>query len=142
MAAGTGIKEGQGITAAWSAIAAVINILDVSMDGVSVSDIYTGDQDTTGYKTYVGSTLKEGGTYTFNINWNLLDQAVLMAAIGTTDTLTITYPKHVSTNTTAPTDAFSCYINDISKTGGEGELINGTLKIKVAGDITTVSEAA
>ena len=59
---GTGIKEGQGITISLAAIAAVLNVLDISMDGVSVSDIDTSDQDTTGYKTYVASTLKEGGT--------------------------------------------------------------------------------
>jgi len=133
---GAGIKEGQGITIGFASIAAVLNILEVSMDGVSVSDINTSDQDTTGYKTYIASTLKEGGTVTFTVNWNLNDQSVLMAAIGTTDTLTITYPAAV---TVAGTDAFSCYINDVSKTGAEGDLIKGTIKIKVADDITTVS---
>lgn len=142
MPAGVGIKEGQGVTAAWTTIAAVVNIVDVAMDGVSVGDIYTGDQLTTGTKTYVGATLKEGGTYTFSINWNLEDSAVVMAAIGVTDVMTITYPKHDSTNTTASSDAFSSYINDIQKTAAEGDLIKGTVKLKVAGAITTVSEAA
>ena len=133
---GTGIKEGQGITISFATIAAVLNVLDISMDGVSVTDINTSDQSTTGYETYCASTLKEGGTYTFNVNWNLNDQSVLMAAIGTTDTLTITYPAAV---TVAGTDAFSCYINDVSKTGAKGDLIKGTVKLKIAGTITTVS---
>lgn len=140
MAAGTGIKEGQGITLTFAAIAAVVNIVDVSMDGVSVTDVSTSDQATAGFETYVGSTLKEGGTFTFKINWNLLDQAVLMAAIGTTDVMTVTYPKSISGSAVAGSDAFPGYINDISKTGAKGTVIEGSMKIKVAGDITTVTE--
>ena len=139
---GTGTVEAQGITVGFGSLSLTLNLLDISMDGVSVSDILCSDQSTTGYEEYVGSTLKEGGTYTINVNWNLLDHAALMAAIGTTDTITFTYPKSDSTNTTAPSDAFSGYINNVSKTGAKGDLFKGTIVFKIAGDITTTDEAA
>ena len=139
---GTGTVEGQGITVAFAALSLTLNMLDISMDGVSVTDINCSDQSTTGYEKYVGSTLKEGGTYTVNVNWNMLDHNALMAAIGTTDTVTFTYPKSDSANAIAPSDAFSAYINNVSKTGAKGDLFKGTVTFKIAGDITTVDEAA
>lgn len=138
---GTGVKEGQGIKVAFGSSAAVINLVDINMDGVSVTDINCSDQDTTGGEQYVGSTLIEGGTFTCNVNWNLRDQAVLMATVGTTDTITFTYPKNTSGATTAASHAFSGYINNISETGAKGELIKGTVVFKVAGTITTVTES-
>ena len=138
---GAGYVEGQGITVAFSALSVTINLLDISMDGISVTDINTSDQATTGYETYVASTLKEGGTYTANINWNMLDHVALLAAVGTTDTSTWTYPKSDSTNTTAPSHAFSMYINSLTMSGAKGELFKGVITFKVAGDITAVNEA-
>ena len=138
---GTGTVEGQGITVAFAALSLTLNLLDISMDGVSVSDINCSDQSTTGYEEYKSSTLKEGGTYTINLNWNMKDQAALMAAVGTTDTITFTYPKATSTDSTAPSDAFSGYINSVSKSGAKGDLFKSVVTFKIAGDITTVSEA-
>ena len=65
-----------------------------------------------------------------------------MAAIGTTDTITFTYPKATSGSSVAGSDAFSGYINNVSKNGGKGDLFKGTITFKIAGTITTVSEAA
>lgn len=138
---GAGIKEGQGITLSFASLAIVLNLLDVSQDGISVSDINCSDQSTTGYEQYVGSTLIEGGTYTWNVNWNLEDQAVLYAAINTDDVMTATYPKSDSGNTTAASDAVPIYINNIQKTGAKGDLIKGVIVFKVAGTPTYVTEA-
>ena len=132
----SGIKEGQGITLSFAAISVTLNLLDVSQDGATVEDINTSDQGTTGYETYVGSTLVEGGTYTWAINWNLLDQSALYAAMGTSDTMTATYPKSVSTATSAANDAVPIYINSISKNGAKGDLIKGSITFKVAGTPT------
>ena len=137
---GTGTVEGQGITVAFAALSLTLNLLDISMDGVSVSDINCSDQATTGGEEYIASSLREGGTYTVNLNWNLQDQAALMAAIGTTDTITFTYPKATSGSAAAGSDAFSGYINNVSKNGGKGDLFKGTVVFKVAGTITTVTE--
>jgi hypothetical protein len=140
---GTGTVEGQGVTIAFATLSLTLNMVDLSQDGVSVADINCSDQDTTGYEDYVGGTLKEGGTYTVNVNWNMLDHAALFAAIGTTDTVTITYLKSNSTNTIAPSDAFPAYINNVSKpTIGKNDLIKGTIVFKIAGDITVTDEAA
>lgn len=136
-----GTVEGQGITIGFASLSITLNLLDISLDGVSVTDINTSDQSTTGTETYIASTLKEGGTYTINLNWNMLDHTALMAAIGTTDTFTITYPKSNSGSVTAPSDAFSGYINNITKTGAKGDLFKGTMVIKIADDITTTNEA-
>ena len=98
----SGIKECQGITLALTTLSSIVlNLLDINQDGASAGDINSSDQATTGYETYVGTTLVEGGNYTANVNWNLLDQSALMGAIGVTDVITVTYPKSVSTVTTA-----------------------------------------
>ena len=138
---GTGTTEAIGITVAFGSLSLTLNMLDINMDGVSVSDINCSDQATTGGEEYVGSTLIEGGTYTINVNWNLQDQAALMAAVGTTDTITFTYPKASSGSAAAGSDAFSGYINNVSKTGAMKALFTGTIVFKIAGTITTVTEA-
>jgi hypothetical protein len=137
---GTGTTEAIGITVAFGSLSLTLNMLDINMDGVSVSDINCSDQATTGGEKYVGSTLVEGGTYTINVNWNLTDQAALMAAVGTTDTITFTYPISTSGNLTAGSDSFSGYINSVSKSGSMKELFKGTITFKIAGTITTVTE--
>ncbi len=137
---GTGTKEGQGITVAFATLSLTLNLLDVSQDGVTVEDINCSDQATTGYEEYVASTLIEGGTYTWNVNWNLLDQLALYAGMGSADTMTVTYPKSASTATTAANDAVPVYINSISKTGAKGSLINGTITFKVTGTPTYGNE--
>ena len=138
---GTGTTEAIGITVAFGALSLSLNMLDINMDGVSVTDINCSDQATTGGEEYVGSTLIEGGTYTVNVNWNLKDQAALMAAVGTTDTITFTYPKATSGSSVAGSDAFSGYINNVSKAGAMKALFTGTITFKIAGTITTVTEA-
>ncbi len=138
---GTGTTEAIGITVAFGSLSLTLNMLNISMDGVSVSDINCSDQSTTGGEEYVASTLVEGGTYTINVNWNLQDQAALMAAVGTTDTITFTYPKASSGSSTAGSDAFSGYINSVSKNGSMKELFKGTIVFKIAGTIATVTEA-
>ena len=138
---GTGTKEGQGITLGFATIAAVLNLVDIAQDGVSVADINCSDQSTTGGEEYVAATLIEGGTYTANVNTNLRDINVLTAAIGVTDTITVTYPKSVSGATTQASHAFSGYINNVTQTGAKDDLIKGTIVFKVAGTITSVSEA-
>lgn len=137
---GTGTKEGQGITLTFAALSLTLNLLDVNQDGVSVGDINCSDQATTGYEQYVGATLVEGGTYTWNVNWNLIDQNALYAAIGTADTMTATYPKSASSAVSAANDAVPIYINNISKTGAKGDLIKGTIAFKVAGTPTYTDE--
>jgi hypothetical protein len=138
---GTGTIEGIGITIGFGSIAAILNLVSINMDGVSVADIDCSDQSTTGGVEYVAATLIEGGTFTCGVNWNVRDQSVLMAAIGTTDTITFTYPKNTSGATTQGSHSFSGYINNISETGEIGDLARGTLTFKVAGTITTVSES-
>ena len=135
---GDGIQERQGISITFGTLVVTLNLLDVSQDGVSVTDINTSDQGTTGYETYVASTLIEGGTYTWTVNWNLKDQAALMAGIGSDDTMTITYPK---TLTAASTDVIPCYINNIQKSGAKGDLVKGTIAFKVRATPTFTDEA-
>ena len=137
---GTGVKEGQGVTLTWLVASFSINLLDLNQDGVSVSDINCSDQATTGYEQYVASTLIEGGTYTAKVNWNLKDQVALYAALGVVDTISFVYPKNETLAVTPASDTFEGYINSISKVAQKEQLIQGTIVIKVAKDITFVDE--
>ena len=123
---GTGVQEGQGFTVAFSTLSLTLNFVDVSEDGPEVTNINCSDQGTTGYEEYLPSTLKEGGSYTFNVNWNLTDQNALYAAMGVVDTVTITWPKTLAT---AATDVFDGYIQKITKTAQKGSLITGVITI-------------
>jgi hypothetical protein len=136
----TGIQEGQGFTLGFGSSSVTLNLLDVNMDGISRTDVLTTDQSTTGLETYIASTVAEGGTFTFNVNWNFTDQAALytLATSTAAETITITPPK---TLTTAGTIAFSGYVNNLNMNGQKGTLCNGTMVIKVADDITFTDEA-
>lgn len=138
----TGIKEGIGATLGFGTSSLTLNIVDVNLDGITMEDIPTFDQSTTGYRTYVSSTLAEGGTLSFDVNWNAYDHAALEAAKGVSQTITVTLPKPTSTDTTAPSYAFSGYINSLSKSVVIDELISGSIQIKVADDITFTDGAA
>jgi hypothetical protein len=135
-------KEGIGCTLGFGTSSITLNLLDVSLDGVSIGDIQTHDQSTTGYITYIAATLTEGGTMSFNVNWELYDHVALEGALGVSQTITITLPKVNSGDTTAPSYAFSGYLNNISQSAQIGDLIKGTLTIKVADDITFTNGAA
>ena len=138
----TGIKEGIGATLGFGTSSVTINLVDVNLDGVSVEDIPTFDQSTTGYKTYVSSTLTEGGTVGFKVNWNLYDHAALEGALGLAQTLTITLPKPVAGDATAPSYAFTGYLKQIQANNTIGTLVEGTCSLKVADDITFTDGAA
>jgi hypothetical protein len=138
----TGIKEGIGATLGFGTSSVTINLVDVNLDGVSVEDIPTFDQSTTGYKTYVSSTLAEGGTVSFKVNWNLYDSVALEGAKGVAQTMTVTLPKPVSGDTTAPSYSFPGYLKSFSITNTIGTLVEGSCVIKVAGDLTPVNGAA
>jgi hypothetical protein len=138
----TGIKEGIGATVGFGTSSLTLNIVDVNLDGITMEDIATFDQSTTGYRTYIASTLTEGGTLSFDVNWNALDHVALEGALGVSQTITVTLPKVVSTDTTAPSYSFSGYVNSLSKSVVIDELISGSVQIKVAGDITFVNGAA
>ena len=142
MSDGQGTAEGQGFTIDFATLTTLanINLVDINMDGVTVPDVNCSDQGTTGYEKYIGGSLKEGGTYTATINWNLLDSATLLTDMGSKDTLTITCPKSAAANTAA-THAFPAYINSLTMTGQKGSVITGSLRFKVAGDITITDEA-
>lgn len=137
----TGIQEGQGFTLGFGSSSVTINLLDVSMDGISRSDIMTTDQSTTGLETYINSTVAEGGTFTFNVNWNFEDHNALytLATSSAAETITITPPKTLAT---AGTIAFSGYVNDLNMNGQKNNLCNGTIRIKVADDMTFTDESA
>lgn len=143
MSDGAGTVEGQGFTIAFATLTTLanINLVDIAMDGVTVPDVNCSDQGTTDYEKYVGGSLKEGGTYTASINWNMLDSATLLTDMGSTDTLTLTCPKSISTNNAA-THVFSAYINSLTMTGQKGSVINGSLRFKVAGNIVITDEVA
>jgi len=135
-------KEGIGCTLGFGTSSVTLNLLDVALDGVSVEDIATFDQSTTGYKTYIASTLTEGGTMTFNVNWELYDHSALEGALGVSQTITITLPKVNSGDATAPSYSFTGYLKNISQSAQIGDLIKGSLQIKVADDITFTDGAA
>lgn len=137
----TGVREGQGFTIGFSSSSVTVNLVDVNMEGITRSDVLTSDQGTTGLETYIASTLAEGGTFNFSINWNFLDHAALytLATSTAAETVTITPPKVL---TTAGTIAFTGYVNNISMTGQKGSVCNGSMRIKVADDITFTDESA
>lgn len=141
MPSGTGTHEGMGFTLGFDSSSVILNLVDVNIDGITRSDILTSDQSTTGLETYINSTLAEGGTCSFAINWNFTDHAALyaLATSSAPETMTITPP---TTLASASTIEFSGYVNSINMTGQKGSLCNGTLRVKVADDITFTDESA
>jgi len=141
MASGQGKTEGQGFTVSFAVLAVILNLLDVNITGPSVTSINCSDQSTVGFEEYIASTLKEGGNYSFNIQWNLKDQVALYAAIGVADTMTVTWPLATSTDTVFASDGVPGYIESLTKVAEKGIVINGVLVWKVADDIVVVDEA-
>jgi hypothetical protein len=115
----TGIQEGQGFTLGFGTSSVTVNLVDVNVDGITRTDVLTTDQSTTGLETYIASTIAEGGTCTFAINWSFTDQAALYTLATATDaeTITITPPKTLAT---AGTIAFTGYVNSINLVGQKG----------------------
>ena len=106
--------------------------------GEGTDDIKTSDLATSGYHTYIGGPLIEGGTYSFPFH---VDPTITTRpTIGVSETITITYPISVSGNT-AGTDSFTGYINSYDTETEPNVLYTGTFVLKVAGDITVVDEA-
>ena len=136
----TGIQEGQGFTLGFGSSSVTLNLVDVNVDGITRTDVLTSDQATTGLETYIASTLAEGGTCSFAINWNFTDHNALytLATSTAAETITITPPK---TLITAGIIVFTGYVNSINMIGQKGSLCNGTLRIKVADDMTFTDEA-
>lgn len=137
----TGIQEGQGFSVVFGTTTLTINYLDVSIDGVSVTDINTSDQSTTGGETYIASTLKEGGNITYTVNANMTDQIALFGAIGgDPETITIIWPKTLATAGTLP---YSGYISKVSTpTVSKNNLITQQITTKVTGTVTPTNESA
>ncbi len=117
----------------------IATIVNYSKDGETSDDVETSDLSTTGFRTYEGGKLIEGGTYTFLFH---VDPEQTRLATGITDEATITYPISNSSNTTNATSVFSCYINSYSESGEINGLMEGTLVLKVADDNVFTPESA
>lgn len=105
------------------------DIVTYSKDGESSDDVETSNLGTTGYRTYEGGELVEGGTYTFECQ---VDPLTARLGNSITDTVTWTYPISVAGNTAA-TEVFQGYINNYSESGEINGLILCSVTIKVAG---------
>jgi len=139
MSDGTGTTEGQGFTVANAALTLVLNYVDCNISGPTVGKINCSDQGTTNFEKYIAMTLKEGGTYVFTCNHNAQDMVALAAAVGVSDTWTITWPKS-PTGVAASSDAVPGFISAIPRTVGKGDLIKTIVTIEVDGDPTFVNE--
>lgn len=137
--------EGIGATLGFSTTSATINLKDINFSGITRTDIPTHTQSTTGLKTYVPSTLADGGTLTITFDMNLEDHAALYIAATSTpnETVTVTLPKSNPGNSIAASLAFSGYINNyVPGNVIPEQLIDGQLTIKIADDITATNESA
>ena len=136
-----GEREGQGFSVVFGTSGLTFNYLDVTVDGVSVTNINTSNQSTTGGETYVASTLRECGNVVFTVNADMTDQVALFAAVGgSAETITITWPKTLATAGTLP---FSGYIDKVSfPTAGKGGLMTQKVSCKVSGNIVPTDESA
>jgi hypothetical protein len=126
-----------GLTLSWDTSSWSADIVNYSKDGETADDVETSDLSTTGYRTYEGGELIEGGTYSFLFH---VDPEKTPLTTGTTDRATITYPISNPANATNGTRAFDAYINSYSESGEINGLIQGTVQIKVAGNITFTAE--
>lgn len=103
-------------------------VLSVSLGGITVDDVRTSHMGTTGFHTYIAATLKEGGEVTMEVHF-LGSQNPTIG--GATETITIDWGG------SGDTTAFSGYIKSFSGTANlGGELMTGTLVLKVAGTPT------
>ena len=137
----SGEREGQGFSVSFGTSGLSLNYLDVSIDGVSVEDINTSNQSTTGGETYVPSTLREAGTITYTVNADMTDQVALFAAVGNDpETITITWPKKLTTAGTLP---YSGYIKSVGyPTVAKNGLMTQTVTTKVTGNLVPTDESA
>ena len=128
-----------GLTLAFGTSSWAADIVNYSMDGETTDDVETSDLSTTGYRTYEGGELIEGGTYSFLVH---VDPTKTRLATGTADAATITYPISLTGNTTNAKRVFNCYINSYSENGEINGLIEATVQIKVADDLVFTPESA
>lgn len=138
----TGIKEGMGGDVTFATSSLTLNFKDITLDGVSVNDIETSDQATTGGRTYIASTLVEGGTVSLMCNTNGYNLSNLYGAIGVSQDIDVRPPKVLTGDTTRPNYSFTGYIKSVSHVvGTEGNLQTHNISIKVGSTVTVTSGA-
>lgn len=125
----TGLTLGFGTTTTYDAI----QVTTLSFDGITAEAIDVSHLGTTGYKDYISSELKDGGSLTVE---GVLDPNVPMLPVNVSETITVTENIVDSAHGTAGTAVFSGFVTSFSSTRGIDEAMRFSATIKVAGDIT------
>jgi len=89
---------GSGATLTLATTGAVGTIKSMTLPEFTIDKLETSDLSTTDYKTYVKTDLAEPGELTAEI---FFDGDVAVPSLGVAETVTVTFPKVIATNTAA-----------------------------------------
>jgi hypothetical protein len=128
MSASTGIK-GFGSTLAGSSLGTVVEITTIGGPNIEVDDIeLTHMASPNGYKEFIGGLI-DGGTIDLTINYTKAQITALSAALGVSDTITITLPD-------TSTWVFGGYVKSLGQETPMGDKISNSITIKASGKPT------
>ena len=120
---------GTGITVVFGTSGFAMNIMNVSGPSMSRESLETTHQGTTTARTFVPSSLYDGGEVTLDLQY---DPDIAVPISGAVETVTITWPS-------ADTSAFSAFVTSFEPTANLEEIEEATCTLKVTGEVTTSS---
>lgn len=123
------IADSHGTTVTFATSSYSFGLLSVQRSGESVEDIDTTNMSTTTMKSYIAASLKEGGELALGVQY---DPTISVTVGGAVQNITIDWAG------SGTTESFSGYVKAFDRGApGVGELMNGTVTVKVAGAAVT-----
>lgn len=122
-------QDSTGVTVTFGTSSFAAHVLSVDWGGRTRGTIESTHMGTSGTRTYIPQTLRDGGEITLEYFFNCTDATdTLLSAVA--ETVTIAWSTGVSW-------AASCFCTEISATApAPGEAKKQTVKLKVAGAVT------
>lgn len=123
---------GQGATLTLATTGTIGAIRSLTLPEFIIDKLEDSDLSTTGFKTYIKTDLAEPGEIVAEVLWNADTNTV--PALGVQETVTVTWPIHTATNTTAANLAGTGFITGIKLPDmNTGELQVATITIAYDG---------
>lgn len=116
--------DGNGTTVTFATSSMAFLLTGVDRSGQGHEDLETTTLSTTSQRTYIASALKEGGEVTLQVHH---DPSVAIT-YGTAENITIDWAGAGSNQ-----DQFQGYVKDYQAGARNGEVMSGTVVIKVSG---------
>ena len=121
---------GAGATLALTTTGSIGTIKSIKMNEITIDDLETSDLSSTSWKTFIATDLADPGELTADIYF---DGDASVPSLGVSETVTLTLPKVVATNTAA-TYAGTGYVKSYKLPDFDiGELQMATITVKFDG---------